>query len=178
MSSLQQIPAAPKPRKPIVERESRSAQWGRFRTSGIGVTFETPTPLVLVDAKKGEPMEKVASGSMLLPYVLEVAFLASEGPYSMGAEDVARETAVRWTVDYEFVAPPTVRRARYANVDEAWILTAKIADEAGTLDYTWVALEVDERIYCLGISFWSHDGTAQEARERILRSIAGPIGWV
>lgn len=177
MSSLQQISPAPQSPKPI-EREERPAQWRRFRSSGVGVTFEVPFAMTPADGKKGEVMEKVASGSMLLPFVFEVAFLASNGPLSTGAEELARETAVRWTIDYEFVAPPAVRRCRYSSVDDAWILTAQISDPAGTLSYTWVTLDVDERIYCIGISYWAHEILAKETCDRILRSIAGPIAWV
>ncbi len=175
MSSLQQISAAPQTPEPI---EARPAQWRRFRNSGVGVTFEVPFQMTPTEGKKGEIMEKIASGSMFLPFVFEVAFLASNGPLSTGAEDLARETAVRWTIDYEFVSPPTVRRARYADVDKSWILTAQISDPAGTLSYTWVTLEVDERIYCIGISYWAHEIQAEQTCERILRSIAGPIAWV
>jgi len=176
MSSLQQISPAPLTLKPI-EREARPAQWRRFRSSGVGVTFEVPFAMTPADGR-GEVMEKVASGSMLVPFVFEVAFLASNGPLSTSVEELARETAVRWTIDYEFVSPPAVRRARYASVDEAWVLTAKISDPAGTLSYTWVTLEVDERIYCIGISYWAHEQLAKETCDRILRTISGPITWV
>ena len=108
---------------------------------------------------------------MTLPCVLDVTYLAS--PNDASPESLTLAMAAQWAVDYNLESGVRVERAHFPGVDEAWVLSAEIRDDAGTLGYSWATLRKGETIACLGVSCWAVETLGREATHRILGSFVG-----
>lgn len=156
----------------VAEAQSRAMPtWRRFEDFETGLSFEVPFALES-EATEG-PFGLLVEGSMTLPYVLDVTYMASKEVSDATPKSLTHAMATQWMVDYTILAGPSMRRVEIPGVDEAWVLSAEIEDEAATIGYSWVTLSKGGRIGCLSVSCWAAEARGRAARERILESILG-----